>query len=82
MDRRELDQIMLELLPPDGRATLEEAVDEFVAEEALSDDPARMRAAAGMFSEKGCDRALPVDKQLVAHQMAAALRMRASAMVN
>lgn len=85
MEERELDQLILETLPPDGRATLEECVDALVAEleeEGFDESPARLRVAAQAFNRKGCDEDLPIDQQLVAHQIAAALRMRAEALVN
>lgn len=82
MDQRELDHILLDLLPPDGRATLEECVDELLEEQGFGESPADMQAAARAFNEKGCDEALPIDKQLVAHQMAAALRLRAEGKLN
>lgn len=82
MDQRELDHMLLNLLPPDGRVTLEECVDELLEEEGFGESPTHIQAAARAFNQKGCDETLPIDKQLVAHQMAAALRLRAEGMLN
>jgi hypothetical protein len=82
MDQRELDHMLLDLLPPEGRDTLEEVVDEFLREEAIGPEPVRLIAAARMFAQKSNDDELPIDQQLVAHQMAAALRLRADGLLN
>jgi hypothetical protein len=82
MDVREFDLLILDTLPPDGRASLEKCVDEIVEEEGFGESPAHMRAAAQAFNQKGCDESLPIDKQLVAHQIAAALRLRAEGSLN
>lgn len=72
----ERDRMLLSVLPPDARAVVEEVVDEIIEETILVDSAAAHLAVAQMFEDKGADPALPRDEQLVALQIAAAIRMR------
>lgn len=76
MERSERDQLVLSLLEPEDRTKIEEVVDQLLDLELPSTQAPYVLAAAESFDARAED--LPDDEKLVAWQIAAALRGRAS----
>lgn len=75
MQQDDRDHLLLAILEPEDRASIEAVVDEIIASELPTEGPAPLRAAASAFDLRG--ETLPDDQKLVAWQIAAALRRRA-----
>jgi len=75
MELRERDRMVLSLLEPNDRATIESVVDEIIEDELPAPEGPHVLAAAGAFDARA--ETSPDDEKVVAWQIAAALRERA-----
>jgi len=76
VERAERDRMVLSLLAPDDRAQIEAVVEEMLEEAPPLLDEPYILAAAGAFDARA--ETLPDDQKVVAWQIAAALRERAT----
>jgi hypothetical protein len=76
MERTERDRMVLSLLEPGDRAKIEDVVDEILDDTLLVHEATAVLSAAEAFDARA--ESLPDDEKLVAWQIAAALRGRAS----
>lgn len=76
MQQEERDRTLLSILEPGDRHKIEEVVDDIIADDLPTLDEAHLKAAAAAFDVRAEN--LPDEEKLVAWQVAAALRLRAS----
>lgn len=76
MQQEERDRTLLAILEPEDRNKIEEIVDDIIAHDLSMVDEAHLKAAAVAFDLRA--NGLPDDEKVVAWQIAAALRLRAS----
>lgn len=76
MQQEERDRTLLAILEPEDRHKIDEVVDDIIADDLATVDKANLEAAAAAFDFRA--DGLPDDEKVVAWQIAAALRQRAS----
>jgi len=76
MQQKERDRTLLAILEPENRRKIEEVVDDIIADDLPTAEEAHLQAAAAAFDFRA--GALADDEKVVAWQIAAALRIRAS----
>lgn len=76
MQQEERDRTLLAILEPEDRHEIEEVVDDIIADDLPTVDEAHLEAAAAAFDLRA--DGLPDEEKVVAWQIAAALRQRAS----
>lgn len=76
MQQEERDRTLLAILEPEDRHKIEEVVDEIIADDLPRADAPCLEAAANAFDQRA--GALADPEKIVAWQIAAALRLRAT----